>query len=70
MTCKPTTFAQIYAEGSIKAGTLNAEAGLLDFSELILRQNNPTEGIYITIPVLLQFSLIPMNLESYKYLNV
>ena len=70
MTCKPTTFAQIYAEGAIKAGTLNAEAGLLDFSELILRQNNPTEGIYITIPVLLQFSLIPMNLESYKYLNV
>lgn len=25
---------------------------------------------YITIPVLLQFSLIPMNLESYKYVHV
>lgn len=44
MTCKPTTFAQVYADGAIKSGSLNAEAGLLNFTDLLLQQANPTAG--------------------------
>lgn len=44
MTCRPTTFAQIYGDGAIKANTLNAEDGLLNFTDLILKQENPLAG--------------------------
>ena len=44
MTCKPTRFAQVYADGAIKAGTLSAENGLINFTDLILKQQNPLAG--------------------------
>lgn len=44
MTCRPTTFAQIYGEGAIKANTLSAADGLVNFTDLLLKQQNPLAG--------------------------
>jgi hypothetical protein len=47
-------------------------ATLIISRAVLLSTNQATDfdQKYITIPVLLQFSLIPMNLESYKYVHI
>jgi hypothetical protein len=73
MTCRPTTFAQIYGDGAIRANTLSAEDGLVNFTDLILKQENPLAGFdrgkLLTTTGSLTRSLRNVNLASYPYLQ-
>lgn len=73
MTCKPTTFAQIYGDGAIKANTLSAADGLVNFTDLLLKQQNPLAGYdgkqLKEATGLLIRSLPKLTLTDYPYLK-
>ena len=73
MTCKPTTFAQIYGDGAIKANTLSAEDGLLNFTDLLAKQENPLAGFnrgkLVNTAGNLTRALRNVSLVDYPFLN-